>query len=727
MSGRVLRAAHAAVMAALVGIGGCGGPDFGGAPRASGFDSGLGGSYSGLGGGYGGAGFGSPGFAPAGGRPGQARPDEGVRGTYAMVEVSFELPDVKGNPFDFTQNDVMVTVQQPDRRMLRIPAFFDGGKMWRARFTPTQAGRHSVSAVTLNGAAAAVQEVGKREFEVTGEREHGFVRVDPRDRARFAFDDGSAYYPIGHNAAWGDVADMLARMGPAGLNWSRVWMAHFGGLNLDWVMNEKIPEGTLSLDVARKWDAIVAAAEKAGIHFQMVLQHHGQYSSRVNSNWAENPWNKSNGGFLAGPAEFFTSSRAIALTKAKYRYIVARWGYSPAVMAWELFNEVEWTDAIAEKRPRDVVAWHDGMAAFLRDQDPYRHLVTTSSTLEVAGLWRNMDYYQPHAYPSDPIPVVTSIDGRKWDKPGFYGEIGPGEGLSSDDGSFLRRALWASMMSTSAGAAEYWAWDTVFRNGLLPIFTPAASFLRQSGALSHRQLEPLAASVDSEQRAPLTFGPGGGWSSATQADYVVSPSGTVEGQSTMPAFLQGKAHAEMFSAAVLKVVYPVDGTFAVSIGQVARAGARVRLLVDGTQAAAKEYSPAESDHAVRDTLEAKVSAGAHTVRVENDGADWVVLRGFTLTPYAPSLGVLAKGSKAYAVAWLYRRLGPGAEAKATLHLPGLDAGGYRVTWWGCDEGKTLSQVDARVPSGGVLTVPVPVSEGDLALWAARAGGPPQAK
>src|SRR6266481_9445051 len=120
------------------------------------------------------------------------------------------------------------------------------------------------------------------------------------------------------------------------------------------------------------------------------------HPSRVDSNWAINPWNAKNGGFLATPEEFFTNPRARALTRAKYRYILARWGYSTHVLAWELFNEVEWTDAIRNQHADTVAAWHREMAAFLRQQDPNRHLITTSSDTKIPGLYEAMDYVQPH-------------------------------------------------------------------------------------------------------------------------------------------------------------------------------------------------------------------------------------------------------------------------------------------------------------------------------------------
>ena len=202
-------------------------------------------------------------------------------------------------------------------------------------------------------------------------------------------------------------------MGAAHENWSRVWMTHFYdwqglGLNLDWPkVNNTF--GQLSLPNARNWDAIVAAADQAGIHFQMTLQHHGQYSStnvsKTDPNWEQNPYNTANGGFLSASTNFFTDPEARSLTKRKLRYIVARWGYSPSIMAFELFNEVQFTDAAQLNMWNNIEAWHNEMAQFIRTNDVYHHLITTSSDLN-EPIWDQTDYYQHHDYPSD---LITGI------------------------------------------------------------------------------------------------------------------------------------------------------------------------------------------------------------------------------------------------------------------------------------------------------------------------------
>jgi endo-1,4-beta-mannosidase len=210
------------------------------------------------------------------------------------------------------------------------------------------------------------------------------------------------------------------------------------------------------------------AAEKSGIRFQLVLQHHGQFSTHSDANWDSNPWNKKNGGWLSTPDEFFTNPRALAQTKAKYRYIIARWGYSTAVMAWELFNEVENTDSYTHKHQDEIAAWHRAMANFIRQQDPYKHLITTSSDLQLA-MWQDMDFYQPHRYTSDPLSAAVLPDPRKLEKPIFFGEFGPSKGMIKDQGEWLRKALWAGAVSGAGGAPQYWAWTSIDRRLSSPV------------------------------------------------------------------------------------------------------------------------------------------------------------------------------------------------------------------------------------------------------------------
>nr|CAA9245144.1 GH5 / GH5_7 [uncultured Armatimonadetes bacterium] len=668
-----------------------------------------------------------PGASP--GNAGAAAPRKPA--DFAPIGVRFELPDVTGNPFDYRVNDVRVTFRRPDGKTTRVPAFFDGGAVWRARYTPPLPGGYALAGVTRNGQTVQPRAVERRAFTAGGRPGSGFVRRDPKNAAGFRFDNGDPYYPLGHNAAWKsgdtpDIPELFAKMGAAGENWSRVWMNHWDNKNLDWVQGARNEPGVYSLEVARRWDSIVDAAARHGIYFQMVLQHHGQYTTRTNPNWDDNPWNAKNGGFLATPQEFFTSERARALTKAKYRYIVARWGHSPHVLAWELFNEVEWTDAIRDKRESTVAAWHREMATFLREQDPNRHLVTTSSDRNIAGLYDAMDYLQPHHYPPDAVTTVTAVRAPEAKRPVFIGEIGPQGDLNEEDGRFLKAALWASLMSDASGAAQYWTWDVVDRKNLYGHFRSAARFLKASGLPSLVGARAVVPAVETQAQGQVAFAPGGGWGAAKQTEFTVPPTGAPAGIGTLPSFLQGDTHRAMFPGGTFHVAFRQPGMCRVTVRQAAKAGAKLVLRVDGAVVAERAFPAADADTAVDVTVEAPVPAGKHAVRIENLGQDWLVIGRIAFTPYGPVLGALARTGPTGGALWIRRTAGETAKAgvTGTVTVPGLKPGAYEVVWWDTQAGAPHSRATASVAAGKPLRLRTPPVTADIAAFVrpAKAGG-----
>ena len=344
-------------------------------------------------------------------------PRVSAQGTYSKIEASFNITSLATDPFDYTVTDVRVHILQPDNSTVSLPAFFDGGTTWRVRHTPAMAGTYAITGITLNGSPLSVSNLQPTSWIVAGPPTGaGFIRVDPSNPRRFITGNGKRFFPRGQDVAW-DVTDGQATHNVTNIfgRWAPLMKTGrvFGwiiGMAKTWTgrpHGPTLPLGQLNLTVAQKWDSIVAAAEQAGIHFQMTLQHHGQYSTTVDPNWAENPYDATNdigstNGFMTDPVQFFTNTTAISLTERKMRYAVARWGYSTSIMAWELFNEVQFTDAGQTGQWGIIQQWHDLMAPFLRSQDLYQHLITTSSDL-TEPIWDDCDYYTHHDYPSDVI------------------------------------------------------------------------------------------------------------------------------------------------------------------------------------------------------------------------------------------------------------------------------------------------------------------------------------
>jgi hypothetical protein len=129
---------------------------------------------------------------------------------------------------------------------------------------------------------------------------------------------------------------------------------------------------------------VLHLAEARGIYVLLCLDYHGMFVTQPdpmwggNNYWPQNPYNLTNGGPCAVANDFFTNSTAQKLYQKRLRYLVARYGYSQNLLAWELFNEID--NDYSFLNAADVAAWHGVMGAWLHANDGFGHLVTTSLT-----------------------------------------------------------------------------------------------------------------------------------------------------------------------------------------------------------------------------------------------------------------------------------------------------------------------------------------------------------
>ena len=246
------------------------------------------------------------------------------------IEFRFALDPSGDNPFS---REIWATIAKPSGETMRVPAVWLGDGRFGARILGDESGPYRLVVVEEVDGETVIEhplrdvEPGRIfHFDVLN---LPFIRVDPNDTYSFIGDDDRPYVPIGGNIPWAKskeevvefYADLIPEFGRLGLNWARIWMVDWSGLNLDWLGEDEpvqpIP-GQLDLQVAEHWDEIIELAEAHGVYVQMVFQHHGQYSTETNPRWHQNPWNAENpNGFLENPAEFFVSEKARSLTKQK--------------------------------------------------------------------------------------------------------------------------------------------------------------------------------------------------------------------------------------------------------------------------------------------------------------------------------------------------------------------------------------------------------------------------
>jgi hypothetical protein len=493
----------------------------------------------------------------------------------------------------------------------------------------------------------------------------------------------------------------------------------------------------LDLQVAANWDAIVAAADAAGIHFQMTLQHHGQYSTSVDANWNDNPYRTNNGqgGFLLNATNFFTDATAKSLTKRKLRYAIARWGYSPSIMAWELFNEVQFTDAAGAGNPANgqwglIQAWHNEMASFLHSQDPYQHLVTSSSVLD-RPLWDETDYYQHHEYPSDLISGIRDapdITASQPVAPDFSGECG----INMTAHVGISPPVWAGLMAAQSGGAMPWYWDTIDPNNDYYLITAAADFVTASGLADQDVLTKSSPNVTVSDGtiSSLVFSFGGTFETNKGPDTFVVGSTVPTGVSLSTAYLQGNGNrALLTNGYTFFVNYPSNGIFSVRISQVSACGGTLQILLDGVVKTNVVF-PANSTcgtaftaYATNRVVSIDVSNGVHTIKLANPGADWLLMGTNTFNPYVYHLAAYAIGNSNFYAAWLWHRTNvfrttAGPAVTGTVAVAGLNPGTYSGTWWDTFAGTSVSNFTFAVVNTNVsVTLTTPPVSRSIAFYA----------
>jgi hypothetical protein len=314
------------------------------------------------------------------------------------------------------------------------------------------------------------------------------VRVDDAS-GYLRFERGGSFIPIGENLCWPPSFEPLKaydrwfrELAAQRANYIRMWMA-------PWAFRlETKDTGSGRYDQLRAWqlDHLLAQSQAHGLYWQLCLLNHGSFSRSQDPDWQNNPYNQDLGGMCRLPNDFLTHFGAKDTFRRLLRYIVSRWGYSPNLVAWELFNEPD----LSELRMEDFSSWALEMSAFLRKIDLHQRPITTSfHHASPKAVWEapTIDIIQLHTYDQRDFAAkfgdVTIADLREtFHKPVMVGEFGWISDVMrkfDDSGIHLHDGLWSSVMNGAAGGALVWYWDTyVHPNRLQRHFKPLAIFLR---------------------------------------------------------------------------------------------------------------------------------------------------------------------------------------------------------------------------------------------------------
>jgi hypothetical protein len=693
--------------------------------------------------------------------------------TYEKAEASFNITFDGGNysnPYDSSIVSVDAIVTLPNNSTITIPCFYfypttfyssttvnwweatenSGSAKWMLRYAPKTTGTHTISirVIDANGTATSLPVT----IIVASGSNKGFVRIDGTNNQFMRFDNNAPYYPVGENLAWATPGTLvnfyntyLGNLGNNKATWIRYWLTGFARQALEWQPTHWSGWygglGKYSQRASALLDSVVNNCERKGIYMQLVLQQHGQFSEVVDANWSENPYNSANaGGIITNPCSFFNDLSAMARTKMQYRYIVARWGYSSNILAWELFNEVNFAGTnnagqLAPCSQTDVTTWHNTMSNYLKSIDVNKHLVTSSTgsaghplLSAMDGNNTSLDMLQYHAYPGAPVEksmTDNAISAKAtYSKPVLCGEFGIGGTTQSSIagdlwGDHIRKPLWTGMFNEVP--AMYWYWDSTYmqKKNLYNVFKPLSTFLEgvdlvgETGGHSNEIKFALNPSYSGTVKAV----PGMNWGNSTQQDFVVDAAGNIAGLQNLSSYLAGQSwHAGMGNYASFTVNYASAGTATINILASNTPPNNVEIFVDGVSVINSNFSAAGS-------LSASVPAGIHIIKFQMNGLDWVNVSSYDFTIAAQRCLAYGYHGTTTAYGYVYDKSASQwqdpstatAISTAQIKIGSLTNGNYQVDYFDPQAGTAFYSGGVYATVNDSITIPLPSFKKDIAF------------
>lgn len=708
-----------------------------------------------------------------------------------LFERTLPIAGDYSDPTDTRQIAVTVRLTAPDGAPFDLPAFWmqpqavtcdetcavetfapQGEPRWLMRFRPTQVGEWLYTVEARTAETTRIVTAGR--LRVRPSERDGAPQLG-RNGRYFSRGEGQPFFPIGINMAWswsgaGNTRGYLAwleQLARAGGNYARLYVDVPWFIGLGW----HTPAASMAAAQTSAWrlDRILQAAEQHGIALQLVLLWHQGWSTYsdppynppaqparpdLSADWSLNPHNVRRGGTFPTATAFFATEEGRRVFRDRLRYMIARWGYSPSLFAWELTDQL---DRLTPANLEIAAEWAQAMIAYLRASDPYRHLITLgvreNANLSLARQlpldFIQARYYQrlPNQPPADPLFGTLSLlrpllaEGAQ---PLLLSEFSlspwfePAE--ADPDGMHLRAALWASALSGASAAASSWWWDTyLFPRDLIAQLTPLQRFA-QNIPWDSADLRPISLALEADK--PLSYAPLrlGGYNaqlgSQTPPDLLfrLTAEGAAPPLSRASGFLYGtRFNAELSRPQQYLVAPPIETTLRINLARSGdRGGARLIVLRDGILAAELILPPNSPSVA----LSVPLKAGEQLITLDNLGDDYVLIDSLELAEYLPPLRSVALADRIGGILLAYfqhqdytlakrAELDQIAPLEATFSAQNMPPGMYRVEFWDVFSGDVIGIEDVFVEGtvDGTLRVRLPPIGSALAVRAIRYAEP----
>lgn len=388
---------------------------------------------------------------------------------YESLEITLQTDARFSNPYDAREVRLQALFTAPDGTTLDVPGFWDGEQFWRVRFTPWQEGEWTYVLTITDLRTQSAPSTGS--FTVTPSALHGWLQVgswlDPAYSSRYLVThDGTPFYGVGHCDPLNILADgfdvddgvgLFDNMLAAGENYV-VWWPLYS-------MSPLISYNNYSVTNMKIIDMVVKDAQKKGVFLVFTVWDHPSLRAKGHA-WGEGNWTRNGFSDLGEIDAFFTAEETWAWQANFYRYLIARWGYSPAIGMWATVSEINGTNAYAHTDD-----WHAKVNQYFIDNDPYRHLTTASKSGDEdwsAG-HSVMDAPQVHIYDLEDATEAAETIARwthtmgAYAKPNWVGEYG----VMGDSAypEMFHNANWAALGAGAALTPAEWndrgGWSTM--------------------------------------------------------------------------------------------------------------------------------------------------------------------------------------------------------------------------------------------------------------------------
>lgn len=697
--------------------------------------------------------------------------------------LEFRVQDVPAatKPFDPDFIALDATFTLPSGKTMIVPGFWyqaytraqqngnetltpHGTGEWRVRFCPPEAGSYALSVlVTLNGRVTLPPATTT--FTVSNSSPsgpQGYVKI-AANNLYFATDQGAPLPLVGENVCWYDNGGTydydrwFGKMNQAGENYARIWMCPWA-FGLECFADSRT---NYHLDTAWQLDYVLQLAEAKGIYLLLCLDYHGMFETQPdywggNNYWPQNPYNTANGGPCSTQDAFFTNAQAAQIYQKRLRYLIARYGYSTHLLAWEFFNEID--NEYQYLNATDVANWHGSMGQWLHAHDPYGHLVTTSLTgsSDRPEIWSlpQLDFAQYHAYAIPRLTTNLTATAQsfttRYQKPMLIGEFGVdwrGWNRSTVDPYLrgFRQGIWTGALGGTAGTAMSWWWEDLDGENLYPIYQTLRTILNGSGWGSgswqpitfqaQDELSSVGAPVPGGQPFTVTLYPDTGWGTMVPGVLaLLNAADAAQAGVKLNAFVQGIWHEDLRRPFKIPVLLGRNARLVMHLNSVSD-GSVMQVKVDGNVVFSWNIPNKDGGYQVNNEYNQDVPvalpAGKHLIEIYNAGEDWFYLdwvRFENALPaqYAPGWfpAPLAVGMAGAPESLVYV-VNPDIDFPTNATTPTIaplqgsglllanwPAGVYQAAWYRPVDGQIVGETFGSVVNGQ-LVLPVPDFTEDL--------------